>query len=368
MKVMEKGTETKTHFSGFGPGNMLHQARADLRLPVEDVARMLNLSPRHIIALENDDYESLPGPTYVRGYLRSYAQLLGLSPETVIQSYNGLPAASNAPDLTKLAPAAQMSSNDRVIKLGTFLVVGVVIGLTAVWWYGQREMPGRGTSSTAGISPVAPASVREPVASGTPDQTEPPHPVEDEMAAVPDLEDRETAPPPAETAMDEGKSGSAESLQTVTSAGPSKPSIAEGKLGPASASDDGGPLAPGAGVRAKASNVDSTEGSAGATAAAAPRIVKSPDTGPGVARGRLVLHTREDSWVDIRDGRQNRLLYETIPAGRTVLVEGVLPFSVFLGNVDGVSVEFNGQRYDATRYRRGPVARFVLSGPAETQN
>ena len=66
-----------------GPGVRLAQARDELGLPVKEVARMLNLSPSHITALENDDYESLFGPTYVRGYLRSYAQLLGLPPEEI---------------------------------------------------------------------------------------------------------------------------------------------------------------------------------------------------------------------------------------------------------------------------------------------
>jgi cytoskeleton protein RodZ len=43
------------------------------------------------------------------------------------------------------------------------------------------------------------------------------------------------------------------------------------------------------------------------------------------------------------------------------VVEGVAPLSVFLGNVEGVRVELNGQPYDVSPYRRGDVARFTVS-------
>jgi cytoskeleton protein RodZ len=79
---------------------------------------------------------------------------------------------------------------------------------------------------------------------------------------------------------------------------------------------------------------------------------------------KLTLVTTQDSWAEVRDARQNRLLYETVPAGRTVVLEGAAPLNVFLGNVEGVSVEFNGKPYDTTPHRRGSIARFALGEPA----
>ena len=75
-----------------------------------------------------------------------------------------------------------------------------------------------------------------------------------------------------------------------------------------------------------------------------------------------MLHATQESWADIRDAYDNKLLYENIPAGRRVTIEGVAPFSVFLGNADGVQVEFNGKNFDVSRYKRGQVARFTLGG------
>ena len=70
-----------------GPGAALAQARADLHLSHEEVAATLHLATRQIQALEQDDYTSLPGATYVRGYLKSYALLLGLAPGPVLDAH-----------------------------------------------------------------------------------------------------------------------------------------------------------------------------------------------------------------------------------------------------------------------------------------
>ena len=80
-----------------------------------------------------------------------------------------------------------------------------------------------------------------------------------------------------------------------------------------------------------------------------------------------MLHAIQESWADIRDARDNKLLYENVPAGRSITIEGVAPFSVFLGNADGIRIEFNGQNYDISRYKRGQVARFTL-GEAAVNN
>ena len=89
---------------------------------------------------------------------------------------------------------------------------------------------------------------------------------------------------------------------------------------------------------------------------------------PGVPRSRLVLHATQESWADVRDAHDNKLLYENVPAGRSITIEGVAPFSVFLGNADGVKVEFNGQAYDISRHKRGQVARFTLGETAAVNN
>ncbi|MHB8166026.1 MAG: RodZ domain-containing protein [Sulfuricella sp.] len=65
-------------------GKVLAEARERLGLSVAEVARQLRLSSRQIEALEADDHVSLPGKTFLRGFLRNYAKLLQLDPEPLL--------------------------------------------------------------------------------------------------------------------------------------------------------------------------------------------------------------------------------------------------------------------------------------------
>lgn len=68
-----------------GPGMMLAQARGELGLTLDQVAEQMKVSVSYLQALEQDSYESLPGATFVRGYLRNYARLLQLDEEAVVE-------------------------------------------------------------------------------------------------------------------------------------------------------------------------------------------------------------------------------------------------------------------------------------------
>src|SRR6266516_1116435 len=140
-----------------GPGGQLRQARLDLKLAPEDVAHILHLSARQIVALEGDDYDHLPGPTYVRGYLRGYAQLLGLPSEPVVDAYNRLVASRKPVDLGKLTPKAEIRSDHQLIKFATVAIVPIIRGLSAVWWH-EQERP----AATVQLLGRQPTDVDEP--------------------------------------------------------------------------------------------------------------------------------------------------------------------------------------------------------------
>ena len=63
------------------PGQLLAERRQEWGLSVQEVAANLNLGIDTIEALESEDYGSLPGSTFVKGYMRSYAKLLKLDAE-----------------------------------------------------------------------------------------------------------------------------------------------------------------------------------------------------------------------------------------------------------------------------------------------
>ncbi|MEW5709436.1 MAG: RodZ domain-containing protein [Pseudomonadota bacterium] len=67
-----------------GPGRRLAEERRRQGLSVADLGRQLKLTPRQVEALEADDYERLPGNTFVRGFIRNYAKALHLDPEPLL--------------------------------------------------------------------------------------------------------------------------------------------------------------------------------------------------------------------------------------------------------------------------------------------
>ena len=67
-----------------GPGAILAAQREALGLSVEQVATQLNLAIRQIQAMETDHFSALPGIATARGFIRSYAKLLGLDPAPLL--------------------------------------------------------------------------------------------------------------------------------------------------------------------------------------------------------------------------------------------------------------------------------------------
>jgi cytoskeleton protein RodZ len=68
------------------PGTALAAARKKQGISVADVARSLRLSVRQVEAIEADDYDRLPGKTFLRGFVRNYAKLLQIDPEPLLQA------------------------------------------------------------------------------------------------------------------------------------------------------------------------------------------------------------------------------------------------------------------------------------------
>lgn len=68
------------------PGILLRKARREKSLDEEYVCKELGLRPGMLKALEGDDFERLPADIYVRGYIRSYCNLLGIDEQPVLSS------------------------------------------------------------------------------------------------------------------------------------------------------------------------------------------------------------------------------------------------------------------------------------------
>jgi len=118
-------------------GALLTRAREKLSFSQKDIASRLNLKVEFIAALDANDFDKLPAPTYVRGYIRSYARAVNLNADILINLYEGV--AEAPPEiLLDVKPVVQASSRDKPVKAMTYLVTFTLVILIIAWWQGQH--------------------------------------------------------------------------------------------------------------------------------------------------------------------------------------------------------------------------------------
>ncbi|HSH42471.1 MAG TPA: helix-turn-helix domain-containing protein [Arenicellales bacterium] len=152
--------EQKGPIEVLGCGRQLRRTREKLGLSIDDVSAELRLSGFQIQALEDDDWSQLPGETYARGYVRSYARLLGLDadqllsgastqeielsrgePEIAIPAKEGREERHGRDD-SEEAPAGGPPPGSSLGRILTTVVVVAV--LAAAYWQYRGGMQGAG--------------------------------------------------------------------------------------------------------------------------------------------------------------------------------------------------------------------------------
>ena len=68
-------------------GTLLRETREAKGLTIDEVSRRTHINPKYLQALESSNYQALPTPVHVRGFLRNYASLLGLDAKSLGQQY-----------------------------------------------------------------------------------------------------------------------------------------------------------------------------------------------------------------------------------------------------------------------------------------
>jgi cytoskeleton protein RodZ len=91
-------------------GETLREARMRQRLDIADVEERTKIRAKYLRALENEEWGLLPGPTFVKTFLRTYAEVVGVDPYLLVEEYRLTEEHSEAPEFQALAP---MQPRDR---------------------------------------------------------------------------------------------------------------------------------------------------------------------------------------------------------------------------------------------------------------
>ncbi len=300
---MSEAQDKETQLSA---GALLKHLREQKNLSVQDIASRLNLEARIIEAIEDNNSELLPAATYIRGYLRSYSKTLGADPEAIVASYN-----DGAPEPPEIIPeikhAIQTSSSDKPVRAFTYLVSLTLVILLAAWLYSNfiNEIESAGSTDT-----VKPAIDRAPGLSYE-------YPVI-EHSPLPFYRDIEATEEVTPVTTDiESDSGTEADPEIVIDDDISIDADNDGEY---------------------------------------PKLVTSDIEGPD----SLILRVTTDSWIEIYDSFENKVFVNLGREGQVLDLRGTAPFTIVLGFAEGVSIEFNGETFDAAPYTRGSIARFSL--------
>lgn len=287
-----------------GVGRRLAEAREARQWSREKVAEKLKLSAYQVAAIEAENPERLPAPVFLRGFLRNYAQLLGLDPDAVL-----------LPDAEVVAPSSEVTAPSVGVRFGVgsvqrWLLLGpVVIGLLLVLLASLYLW----LSSDGGVE-VAEPPVLPPVAK----EGAPVAPVSQPVAVA-------TVP--------------AEAIQPGTVAPVSPAAVPQAP----SAAPVAAPVA--------------------APTVAAP-IKPVPPVAPAApvasGAGKLQFLTQTDAWIEVKDQAGQRLIAREVKAGEPVELKGQPPFKLVVGNAAQVSLRYNGHPIDLRPFIGEKVARLNL--------
>lgn len=313
------------------PGQRLKEAREAAGLTRLEVASRMRLSERMVGALEEDDYDVFPSATFVSGYLRSYARILGLPEEDFVKPVS---EAIEPPTLVStIGSKAQVSSRDLPVRLVTYLLVIIVIVSVAMWWMAQRDSVSDQQSDVA-----------EVVESGGDIALAVPQAQQEAAVA----ESGETASVTLESAQQDGAAVETDARQPAET-----PSDASAR----DATSPAGSSAPAAPAEAPSEAVSESQEARRAE-------VQPPPLNEATPVSTLELRYQADSWTEVNDSAGRNLVYGLIKAGQVLELKGEAPFRVFLGYAPGVTVYYNNDLFDHSPFQRRDVARFRI-GRAE---
>lgn len=347
-------------------GVTLRERREERGEDLRYVAQVLRIRYPYLKAIEDGEIDDLPGPTYAIGFVRTYAEHLGLDAKDMVVRFKaeveGLQARN---DLNFPAPIPEGK-----IPSGAILLVGIVIAalVYAIWIYVSSKDQAVSRMATPAAVSVAGASDLGPAADpplrrseGAVAKTEP---LKSPSAtgAKPDADagSVEPAGKPPVVAADEPKQ-QAEIAATPASEAPQPEPAADQKKTEAATPPPVPPARETAPAEATSvAPVASAVEASGSVPGEGGKVY-----GQGNANARIVLHAIADSWVEVRDKASDELLLTRVLfKGDRFRVPDRPGLTLLTGNAGGLRITVDGEDVPPIG-SVGSVRRDVALDPAQ---
>jgi cytoskeletal protein RodZ len=130
-------------------GTTLREARMRARIDISEIESETKIRAKYLRALENEEWDLLPGPTYVKSFLRTYAQALDLDAKLLLEEYKLRHERPSDHDLMPIAPPRRQQGRGRG-REPRGVPRGFVVGVVVVALLGALYLLGRGGGDDEG--------------------------------------------------------------------------------------------------------------------------------------------------------------------------------------------------------------------------
>ncbi|NOI29993.1 cytoskeleton protein RodZ [Vibrio coralliilyticus] len=313
-------------------GTILKQKREELGLTQQQVADRLRLRRSIIENIELNQFESEQVATFTRGYLRSYARVVGIKESVVLCALDDCGEAQHEEhEMQSFSQKTNKEKHDSRIMTLTWGIFAIIVGISSVWWWQNQE------NSAVELTTATEQEMK----------------IEQELAENKEL-DFAAVEPSLINESPEGQQVVEQPLEEVTT--PVETAMAEPEI-----------------------VEQPTEVAQEITEPAEPEVVteqvtepvvvaeqKQPEkesansSAPAIVANLLEMSFSDDCWIQVKDATGKTLATGIKKAGQDLQVSGERPYKVILGAPENVSMTLSSEPVDLSGYTSGKVARFTL--------
>ena len=356
-----------------GASALLTEARERLGLSQKEVADQLYLTTSFIKHIDDGEFSRIPKPAFIKGYLRTYARVVGLSGDEIVALYDAeLQVAEPTLEMQKVTEEdlGTASITGPVLQTGLISLAGMALIVAVIWWAvsdpEEKTPPGI-------VQPAASQSATQDSLGVGFDFTLSPQdatvlPSEqaslDQAGLGPQVEMSETLraldavqPALAEIGSENGEVSAilvaeesiqeAEADQSISDQSISDQSISDQSISNQSISKRA--ISALASSAEESTDVDVDTVKVERTTDGTRRFITVNAGGPD----KLALSFKDECWVEIADNQLGSIYYDLNQANDVLTIYGTAPFKVLLGKATVVEMIYNG----------GPVELEPFIGP-----
>ena len=374
-EIEDKAIDTPRK-GGAGPGERLQAARIKEGLSLEDVASRMHLSVSILEAIEENNFDEITAPIFVKGYLRAYARIVSLGEDEMIVQYVDFYSEEDPPISSTSNMTPELSATDARIKWTTYFVIIALVVLLAAWWWNkqQNQEPQVSldvqSSRTDSMPEAEPENENPVVENGIQAGSE--SEISAQVSPTSDATEMTPAVDPLSndsSSNDSSSDDSTPSAATATSANSpdagATDAVAEDPVAVAVTDEAVDTDAVVSTEMDSSSEADSAAGYAPAQAQVQSPVGtrEQPEriAPSGSDKVQLIVHA--DTWADVKDANNYQLVYDLLRADSVIELSGEAPFAAFLGNGHGIEIRFNGEEIGfADKIRDDNTARLKIGG------